>query len=93
MRPQCEIVGCTLHVSVPEVPDERAHLCAGHAYALVGFVETNTYKAACWLARWTWEAPKEEFLQACGMIAEFDRERLLEWRRRNPTVRYASNKN
>lgn len=88
MIKMCEISGCPQPISevlIGQVPasDERAHLCPGHAYALVICIEHNTEEQKRWLAEWTWDLPIEAFLNMCRAIAEGHRVELLAWRERS----------
>lgn len=84
----CEIPGCPQPVAEvvlrrPTNGDERAHLCPGHAYALVMCIEHNTEERRRWFTEWTWAEPIDGFLNLCRVVAEAHREQLLEWRRNN----------
>ena len=101
MSRQCEIDGCPMHVCAEGIPnqkisDERAYLCAGHAYALVMYVENGIERLSSWLETWTRPVDPTRirtFLNSCRLIAEGHREELLKWRRENPAVRNAAWKN
>jgi len=92
----CEIEGCPAAVSRAiadriEPTDERAHLCPGHAYALVMLIEERTENQ--WYQTWDDVDLIPPFMNACEIVAKRHRERLLEWRRRNPSVRNVDRSN